>query len=249
MGQKYRYPPVVEALVELSFRDSDWDETVQGRFYERIKPAGLTEKSSSPVQVAQVSVEGTSETTARFHHQSRMRFSSSDGSRIIQLARDLLVVNQLQPYPHFEEWSPQIARALDIYDELCKPSGVARIGVRYINKVVVPEQEFDLRTYFSIHPELPADLGEAHGAFLLRVELPVKVGGHQVLVTFGSAPPPKGGGRAFLLDLYGVLRPESPLPLSSIMEEIGRAHEHVEAAFEASITDALRSRFDPEKQL
>ena len=33
--RKYRKPPVVEALCEIYFADSTWDDTVPGVFYER----------------------------------------------------------------------------------------------------------------------------------------------------------------------------------------------------------------------
>jgi len=36
-GRKYRKPPVVEALCEIYFAGSNWDETVPGRFYDRVK--------------------------------------------------------------------------------------------------------------------------------------------------------------------------------------------------------------------
>ena len=36
--------------------------------------------------------------------ESRSQFSREDGSQMIQVASDLVVVNQLRPYPAFEEW-------------------------------------------------------------------------------------------------------------------------------------------------
>ncbi len=37
LERSYREPPVVEALCEIYFADSTWDDTVPGTFYEEIK--------------------------------------------------------------------------------------------------------------------------------------------------------------------------------------------------------------------
>ncbi|MBI4566163.1 MAG: TIGR04255 family protein [Planctomycetes bacterium] len=36
-GRKYRNPPVIEALCEIYFAESAWDDTIPGRFYERVR--------------------------------------------------------------------------------------------------------------------------------------------------------------------------------------------------------------------
>ena len=243
--QRYRKPPVIEALCELYFAGSEWDDTIPGRFFESVK-GDFPVKRQREVQEAQITM-GEGQAAAGVKRLAPwIQFRSEKGDRMLQLARDLLVVNQLQPYPSFEDWEPSIGRSLGIYGELARPKGVARLGVRYINRVVVPGTKLQLENYFTVYPQLPKGLGDVHGAFMVRFEIPPPQNGHSVVVTFASADPGQDGAQAFLLDIYDTCRPSAPLALQDVASEVAKAHDNVEAAFEGSITDPLRGLFEPE---
>jgi uncharacterized protein (TIGR04255 family) len=239
MGRRYPNPPVVEALCEIYTDGSAWDPTVPGLFYERVRDRFPKRGQARDVEI-EVTVGAPAPATKVTPSEPRSQFAREDGSRMIQVARDLVVVNQLRPYPAFEEWRPQILEALDLYRELAKPSQVSRIGLRYLNRVVVPEPEVPMDRYFQLYPELPKALGTLHGPFMLRIELPTEVPGHQLVVTFGSAPRDREGTQAFVLDLYDVVG--SP-GFDAVPQRIDEAHAHIERAFEAILTDATRALF------
>jgi uncharacterized protein (TIGR04255 family) len=244
--RKYLKPPVVEALCEIYFAGSAWDDTVPGRFYDRIK-ADFTDKRQQEIHEAEVSFTAAGEAAAGVRRLSpRMQFATEKGDRMIQLGRDLLVVNQLRPYPRFDDWEPIIYRSLELYRELAQPKEITRLGLRYINRVIIPLPRIRMEDYFTVYPHLPASMGEEHGAFMVRFELPRQKGGHTVLVTFGSAPADKPGEIAHLLDFYDILRPSQTLSFESIQQEVRTAHDNIETAFEGSITGLLRALFKPE---
>ena len=89
-------------------------------------------------------------------------------------------------------------------------------------------------------------MGDVHGAFMVRVELPRQKGGHTVIVTFATAPAKEPGTIAHLLDLYDIFQPESGISLESVRDEVQTAHDNVESAFEGSITECLRALFEEE---
>lgn len=245
--RKYRKPPVVEALCEIYFASSTWDETVPGRFYDRVK-GRFPLKRQQEVQEAEVAFSAEGEAAARVRKLApRMQFLTERKDRLVQLSRDLLVINQLLPYPRFEDWEPEINFALAVYRELAEPKGASRLGVRYINKVVIPQPTILMEDYFTIYPRLPEALGDQQSPFMLRAEF-LRQRGHAVLVTFGSAPAEKPGESAHLLDLYDIFKPDTIMPLEAIREEVGLAHDNIEDAFESSITDGLRVLFEPEDQ-
>ena len=245
-GRKYRKPPVVEALCELFFAGSAWDDTVPGRFYDRVKDR-FPVKRQKAIQGAQFQLTDSGEAAAGIRQlPPRMQFLTEAGDRLIQLGRDLLVVNQLPPYPRFDDWAPMVPWALEVYRELAQPQAVAKLGIRYINRVVIPESRIALEDYFTVYPSLPAGLGDEHGKFMVRLEVPTRNGGHQVLVTFGSAPADRREEIAFLLDLYDIFNPAEPFDLEDVQAQMRTAHENVEAAFEGSIQDKLRRLFEPE---
>src|SRR5207247_4716435 len=102
-------------------------------------------------------------------------------SALLQLRRDLLVVNQLRPYPHFEGWEPNIYWALKIYWEMMKPRGIRRIGLRYINQIVIPEAPIRMEDNFNTYTQLPKKMGQVHGDFMIGVEFPAQQKTHVVL--------------------------------------------------------------------
>jgi uncharacterized protein (TIGR04255 family) len=245
--QRYRKPPVIEALCEIHFAQSSWDNTVPGAFYERVKD-NFPEKRQRTIQEAQFKLGPEQAAAGVRQLPPWMQFLSDEKHRIIQLAQDLLVVNQLAPYPHFEEWEPDVYRALRIYSELAQPKNVVRLGLRYINRVPIPGEQIQMEDYFTIYPNLPQRLGDMHGSFLVRVEVPQSGQHHTVVITFGTAPPPpaQDAGQAFMLDLYDLFAIHQPVDEETIKREIQCAHDNIVVAFEDSITERLRALLEPE---
>src|SRR5437763_1252782 len=230
--RRYRNPPVVEALCELFFEGSEWDDTVVGRFYDRVKEK-FPKRRKVELQEAQFTFSDKGHTTAGIQSlPPQMQFLSEEGNSLLQLRRDLLVVNQLRPYPHFAVWEPNIYWALKMYWEMTKPKGIRRIGLRYINRIVIPEAPVRMEDYFNIYPQLPKQMGDIHGSFMIRVELPCAQKGHAVVVTFASAPPDQPGQIAHLLDLYGIFNASMPLNEHEVQTEIRTAHANLNTAFE-----------------
>jgi uncharacterized protein (TIGR04255 family) len=243
-NRRYRNPPVVEALCEISFTKSQWDDTIPGAFYERVKK-DFPQKQQRKVQEAEITMGLGQAPVGLRAIPTWMQFVSEQKHRVLQLAPDLLVVNQLAPYPHFEEWAPDIYRAFKLYIELAKPELVQRVGVRYINRVVIPEHRLQMEKYFTIYPSLPKTIGDTHGSFLVRVEVPQEQDGHVILITFATAPPDGGTpGQAFVLDFYDLVHVNKPIDAEQLRQEVERAHKNIVRAFENSITDRLRHLFE-----
>jgi len=246
--RRYSKPPVIEALCEIYFSDSSWDDTIPGAFYERIK-ADYPKKQQKKIQEAKITMGPNQAVAGVRQLPPWMQFVSDEKCRMIQLAENLLVVNQLHPYPHFEEWEPEIYRSLRIYKELASPREIMRLGLRYINRIVIPKAKVQMEHYFTIYPKLPEGLGDSHGSFVVRVEVPQVKQEHTVLITFGTAPLPEKGqiGQAFMLDLYDIMDIKKDVDDDVLKAEVRRAHNNIIIAFEDSITDRLRRLFEEEQ--
>jgi uncharacterized protein (TIGR04255 family) len=243
---KYKKPPVVEALCEIYFSESVWDDTVPGRFYEQVNQE-FPAKRSKEIQQAEFAFNPSGEASAALRRlPSWMQFVSEKNDRMIQLARDLLVVNQLPPYPRFEAWEPVIYDALKKYRDSANPKAIRGVGLRYLNRVVIPKPRIKMEDYFTLYPQLPQGVENAHRTFLVRVEVPQTKQGHTLVITFGTADPPEPNTQAFLLDLYALFQPDCPMSFDAFSDVVGTAHDNVIAAFEGSLTDRLRLLFEPE---
>jgi len=187
--QRYRRPPVVEALCEVSFAGSQWDDAVPGRFYDAVR-GEFPRRQQITVLETEMKVAASGEiSTAVRPKRPRIRFLSDSEKQIVQVGEGVLVVNQLPPYPSFDDWAPVVERMIGHYAEIARPTSATEVGVRYINRVSFSEPQVRMEDWFTVFPEVPVSLGRAHGAFLLRLELPVQQPDRHVLLTFGSAPP------------------------------------------------------------
>lgn len=243
MGKKYNNPPVVEALCEIFFDGSQWDSTLPGLFFDRVKNDYPKKKELEQIGV-EVNVYKDAQGSRVLRGNQRIQFIKNDGSQLVQVEKDLLVVNQLRPYPKFEDWKPKIDAMLAIYKELAKPNSIKRIGVRYINRVVIPSGKFKMEDYFCLYPKVPQSLGAMHGKFMMRLEIPPKNKGHFLVITFGTAPAESPEISAAMFDLYNICNMPASASLVQIDERITEAHENIEMAFENSITDRTRTLFE-----
>jgi uncharacterized protein (TIGR04255 family) len=242
-GRKYQHPPIEEALCEIYFSGSVWDSTIPGIFYDRIK-----DRFPIKTQVKQVSLEvqlaQETPATKMIEGDQRGRFASTDNSRMVQITRDLLVINQLKPYPEsFEDWKPLVLEMVKIYQEIAKPTGINQLGVRFINRIAIPEIKFEMEAYFRVYLHVPTELAPHHEAFLTRVNIPPQKSGHQLMISFGTAPTQQSGHQAFMLDIYDILPLGGKGRAEHLSDYLTDAHRNVEHAFESAITDNARALF------
>lgn len=243
MSRSYARPPVQEALCEIFFVKSKWDPTAPGIFYQSISGRFPQKQEVKQVDVA-VELGKEAAATRMTEVEPRSRFLSPDGSRMVQVGRDLLVINQLKPYPRFEDWHPLVGEMLQHYRSVASPDGVQKIGLRYINRITVPETGHPMESYFQMYPQVPQSLGGAHGRFFLRLQIPAKHQEHALIVTFGSAPDDDSSSSSYLLDLYDIAPVGGQDPFARIDGELIEAHDNVEHAFENIITDKARTLFE-----
>lgn len=240
--RRYGNPPVVEALAELYFEGSNWDLTVPGSFYEQVK-AQFPKKGQADLLEIQLQIGQGGAQTRMASPESRVVFRNDDESRLVQVGRDVLVVNQLHPYPHFEAWSRVLLDMLAVYRQVAQPTATAKLGMRYINRIEIEVAHALIEEYFNVYPAIPKEIGEWHGDFLVRLQLPTRVTGHELLLTFGKTTPELPGNQAFLLDLYDVIPLGGLASFDMIEEHLRDAHENIEWVFEHTITDATRAVF------
>ena len=236
----YETPPVVEALAEVYVAGNRWDLTTAGVFFERLEGEFPEINRSQPVEVT---VGGAQTLPVPLERpEERARFRSADGSRAVQIARDVLVFNRLRPYSSFEDWRGDFLRMLALYREITTPTGFTRFGVRYINQIVVPGDTFEMSDYFRLYPEVPEEIGSPFGPFTLRVEArPPLNPTHTMLTTFASSE--RDGEPSLVLDFYDVFLTTGG-NLDEIPAILDAGHANISHAFEHTITDRLRTLFE-----
>ena len=245
MSTKYLKPPLVEALCEFRFiPGEEWDLTIPGLIYERIKETFPEKKQTLGIGIKMHPTEKGIEHTIE-PIPPGIQFVKKDRTAVIQVAPNTLVINQLRPYPSWENFKKTIMDNFSIYKEIANPKGIKGISLRYINIFEFQESKIELKEFFHFYPSIPQELPQVHGQFFVRVEFPYESNTEVLLLSLGSTVPvEKKGTFDLMLEIaYGTVKSEL-VSFDDVPDWLDKAHERIETAFEASITDKLREKFE-----
>lgn len=243
MGRLYRNPPVIEAVCEFRFEPGPpWDWTIPGLVYERVKQ-DFPKKRQQNILEMEARTEGDLFSQVMKGGIARVLFLRDDERALIQVSPDLLAVNQLRPYSNWQSFKAIIERALAVYRDVAAPVGFRRIGLRYINRIEVPQQSVRVEEYLRSFPQIPPGIPRLMSAWAQRVEIPFEEEGGLLILQAGSIREEVQTDTAFLLDLdFSTLHAEA-VSLDSAVEWLEKAHSAVERVFEACITPKARELF------
>jgi uncharacterized protein (TIGR04255 family) len=249
LERSYGKSPLVEAICEFKFHsDVSWDWTIPGLMFGEIK-----EEFPKKSEVKRLGVEFKPFEKGFDSRMSqgieRLRFSSTDEKKLIQIGENILAVNQLKPYINWNDFKEKILYALNCYQSIATPTGMTRLGLRYINHITTIPGSPKIEDYFYYYPKFPNPDQVIIGELFLRSTLPMpnqeELDGYLNLILAikyrktSEAP-------IFILDLDMIYdwEEETPLNVDEAEEYIERAHDYVIDAFESCITEKLRNTFD-----
>jgi uncharacterized protein (TIGR04255 family) len=248
VSRTYRNPPIIEVVCEFQFSaDSPWDLTIPGLVYERIKDT-FPRKSQEVVLALQLplGISAPPGLVPQVQPEGRMRFTHPDERAFVQLGKHLLAVNHLRPYPSWERFLPLIEQSLRAYQTVAAPIGIHRIGLRYINRISIASRDFQPSDYFTLYPQISPTLPQIYGGFSTRVLFPYEQERDILKIELASGSDETQQATVVFLDLDYFLAEPGAIPPNEALDWVIHAHDAIEGAFEASITDRLRQQFDQE---
>lgn len=245
MGKKYANPPIVEAVCEFRLpSDSQWDLTIPGFIYEKVK-ADFPHREQRLFQEVdlQTSEEGVRQ---QVRTTERVLFFSEDRKTFIQIGHHLLAINRLKPYPHWEKFKPHVANVFQALVDTVAFDTLHRIGLRYINRIEIQAMEVPLQLdeYFNFRPTVGPVL-EHRPAKALLVGSVFSFADERdaCKVEFTNAVAEQSK-TAFMLDLDYFLAKPQAVSSNQAMDWVEDAHQQVEDIFEGCITQKLRDSFE-----
>lgn len=242
MGKKYRNPPIIEAICEFRLtQDTDWDLTVPGLFYERVKEF-FPDREQRVVQEVELTQEPQG-FQQRIRASERILLFAQDRKTLIQLGPRLLVINVLKPYQTWQAFKFNIEKAWSSLRDVVEVSGVERIGLRYINRIEFPNKNVELEDYFEFFPFIGKRLPQQIASFIVGVEFSYNAERDRCRVQLAQAVGDETKS-AVILDIDYFLTHPRAVEVSEVMKWIEEAHCRVEEIFEGCITDKLRAMFE-----
>ncbi|HET6402905.1 MAG TPA: TIGR04255 family protein, partial [Candidatus Kapabacteria bacterium] len=76
--------------------------------------------------------------TVEQHGLNAIRFKTEDGQRIFQARSDGFTFNLLERYDNWDSFYAAAMRLWDIYFDHVRPTEITSIGLRYVNRILLP---------------------------------------------------------------------------------------------------------------
>ncbi len=250
--RRYKNPPIEEAVSEFRFKPGrDWDLTIPRKLQAKLS----NEYAGKPQQGEIVEVElGSQEgnpPNLRVHQKlARTQLVSKNSKRMVGIGPDVLSIHMLHPYQNpsapktsgWDEFKPRISDALEAYWKVLKPTGVHGIGIRYINKIVVPKKSVKVEEYLRCALPTVSGLPNRLNSFMGRIDYAYEDGVRLVLSQGSVDAPTDHVG--FLLDIDVIWEDIDPVTLDKALEITNDLRIRERKAFETVITDKSRRLFD-----
>lgn len=249
MRRKYKKPPLIESLCEFYFvpeTSQDFD-IIMNLLYENIR-IDFPKKYQLQLQASQINIDnsGTPELTEQL--LPLVRFQSNNEQVLIQVGHNLLTINHLKPYTSWEEFLPSVEMGFNAYREVVKPKAIHRVALRYINRIEITGSRIGLEDYFEFRPFIGQKLLQDISAFTLGIQIPHEEMRDILNIQLASIDNESPNTVVILLDITYSLVKSGDISLDNITGWLSVAHNHIEDAFEACITDQLRNLFEEVKE-
>ena len=246
---QYKNPPIDEAICEFRFEPSqDWDPTIPGKLHVEL----ANEYSGKPQEQRALGLEWNPQEQQMSYNEglARVQLPTEDGTRKVGVGPDLLSVHMLRPY-HSEllfdtsgwgEFRQRIERALDSIWKVVQPVGVRRVGLRYINKIFIPQRLVIINEYLNSALPQVSGLPTSPNGFVSRAEYTYP-DGIRIILSQGTIEAPENHS-GYLLDLDVIWENPEYITKEEALAKAGDLRAREREIFESVITDKAREVFD-----
>ncbi len=239
MLEKLNNSPITTAVLEIVFKkDLEWDLTIPGFLFEKIK-SKFPEKRSVVEGVAEFYFDSKSskEPIQNFSKEEVPQFLTAEKNIFVLVKKNNISIHHLKDYTSWSNYKALINFVYSNYVEIVKETAgidlnldnIARIGLRYINEIKITKKDFKIEDYFNYRPALinPEDKLEAFilGNIYNNNQDSIKV-------QLNTAPPSEDSFN-FVLDTdYFTTKVEQ-----NVIDWIENAHTKIEDTFVRALTE------------
>lgn len=229
--------PIIEVLFDIDFVPSTkWDITAFGKFHSKIENE-YPEKEELQIIRSLTDEDLTEDDNC--NPEILMRFKKTDGTRIIQIAENKMILNIIPPYPGWEDLKPDVIRHINNYCEVCKPDKIESLGVRYVNKFITGEKQFNLKSIFKKSDYIPKVLFKNRLPFYAHLEHPL-INTSKVEITIGNEIHDKEREVSIIFDLEVMSMEEFEINDEKIENKLEQYHKCLVSVFKNCISEGMK---------
>ena len=140
--------PITEAVIEIRGKASlPWDEKT---ILEKLKTElpDYPKQKSGRVQQFEVNPEKEQKVIVRDLGWQGLDITSTDQKYISKFNMNFFSLSRLAPYENWDRFKDEMKRLWNIHYKLAVPLEIQRLGVRFINRIEIPDESVHLRDYF-----------------------------------------------------------------------------------------------------
>jgi uncharacterized protein (TIGR04255 family) len=237
---KYIRAPIIEAIVDFQYL-----EPIDLKVCEKVKS-----KLANSYPIAEEAIDlavklDTSKKAAEFEERSHgFRLSSDDQTDIVIVADRHFAVARLAPYLGWQQFRDRAAANWKINKDLTGYRKIARIGVRYINRIDIPTAEsltLSTEDYFAFRLEIPQPPFPPLAHHVMQADF--REGKMQIVVNSARVPSALVNHLSFILDIDISRREDVPQSDDGIWAYLDEVRILKNTLFESCITDKTRELF------
>lgn len=175
------------------------------------------------------------------------RLTSADATEIAVVSRQNFSHSRLAPYNGWEQFIGAARQNWEVWRKVVGNREISRIGVRYINRIDVPNPEEvaipigDYLEFRPLFPEFDGNLGVE--TFAINGVIAIANTPFRLIWNAGTALSPLVRNTSFLLDIDISQEGNIPRNDEALWSLADRMRLHKNHIFEASITDLSRKLF------
>ena len=235
----YPNPTIVEAVSEIHFSLApglSWSPSTPGALWREIATEypDVDPIVESGVEV-RVKPDGSLDHVIT--ERKRYRFTHTSKSKLVQLSENVFSLNHLKPYPGWPTVKDELIRVWRQFTKIVEPSGVTRIGLRYVNAIQRDGQDELASRWLQETPFLPRQPLQSLPPFSSRVEARLEKT-NRAIVSMGIGKKDVQFGY-IVFDIDCIREENIDATAESISDAAEDLHEHAWAIFRAAKTDDL----------
>ncbi len=242
----YKNPPITEAVIGIHFKSpvntADID-SANSKFSTYYLQQQIVSNFNVHVDIPIVG-QLTQSPKADVNPIMGYRHSSDDMTELLVLWQSDFVLSQLAPYQGWDSFFERFARDWKLWKRVVGFREIARIGVRYINRIDIPATGplVEYEKFLNIYPKLPNEL-ETVNAYAVQTVVSLVDIDCQLLINSAIVPSPILNHISVLLDLDISKENNSPQKDEDIFALLNTIRSQKNKIFEACVSDQARELF------
>lgn len=239
---QYKKAPLQEAIFEAKFSYENFDSALPGQFYEKVKTSFPDKNDLNVITIVVGTTSSQTDVQPTYPQIPLMQAWNAERSGCLQIGPGIITANE-KKYQSWEKFTQSIKLLLNSYFDCIRPVIAKKIGIRCINRFLIPTDNVKLSDYFNIGLALP-ELLSGSSSFDITLTKESSYDTYDLItkIRFTTDPLKLGeAGVAFILDIDSFIVNNIPTDSKGILSIATLCHHHMKDLFESILNDKTRS--------